>query len=84
MEVIALFLDASTKLTDASTFLRRLTSSSVGTSVRNWREQPHPSAAWTDPLPVLESQRSMLCAVWFTFQINLTEVLKDPATLLKE
>ena len=36
------------------------------------------------PLPNSESQGSVLCAVWFTFQINLTEVLKDPATLLKE
>ena len=34
--------------------------------------------------PILESQGSVLCADWFTFQINLTEVLKDPAALLKE
>ena len=53
-------------------------------AVRNWREQPRRPRPRQSPLLILESQGSVLCADWFTFQINLTEVVKDPATLLSE
>jgi hypothetical protein len=53
-------------------------------AVHNWREQARHPRPRQSPLPIFESQDSVLCAGWFTFQINLSEVVKDPAALLKE